>query len=153
MRFLLACMPVLVIAACGEPKTSPAAPAEPAPEAAAAAPADANGQTLDEISTLLVGSFVSADDDKASISITSDGVWTESYEGIEPTVSAWRVFPGDAPPEGATETFTPVSRYLELKRGDEVFYYELGMVGEDSFDMFYTARGNRLAYMRIKAPA
>jgi len=152
MRFLLACMSALAVAACGDPQSAPAAPAtSAAPEAAV--PADANGQTIEQISALLVGGFSSADDEKATISVTSDGKWTEAYEGAEPLTYSWRVFPGDAPPPGEPQTFTPASRYLELKRDGEVFYYELGVVAEDSFDMFYTARGNRLAYMRIKAPA
>jgi hypothetical protein len=56
-------------------------------------------------------------------------------------------------PAGVEGTYTPASRYLEVKGADLVLYYELGHVSEDGFDMFYTARGNNLSFARIKAPA
>lgn len=60
------------------------------------------------------------------------------------------LFPGDKPPAGAVGPFTPASRYLEVKEAEGVFYYELGQVTVDAFDMFYTARGNNLGYVRVK---
>jgi len=36
-----------------------------------------------------------------------------------------------------------------VKDADGVFYYELGQVAADAFDMFYTARGNNLSFVRV----
>ena len=44
----------------------------------------------------------------------------------------------------------PASRYLEVKDADGAFYYELGHITADAFDMFYTARGNNLGYVRVE---
>ena len=131
--------------------TETAAPAEPVAEAAVASK-DANTLTPDAISAMMVGEFVSADDAKSTITIDVGGKWTENYEGSEPVVSAWRVFAGDTPPAGTAETFTPASRYLEVTGESGVFYYEMGQIGHDGFDMFYKPRGNRLSYERVKAP-
>jgi hypothetical protein len=37
-----------------------------------------------------------------------------------------------------------------VKDADGVFYYELGHITADAFDMFYTARGNNLGYVRVE---
>jgi len=129
-----------------------AAAAEPAVEAAASALKDANTLTPEAISAMMVGEFESADDANSTIAIDVGGKWTETYEGTEPVVSAWRVFAGDTPPAGTAETFTPASRYLEVTGENGAFYYELGQIGHDGFDMFYKPRGNRLSYERVKAP-
>lgn len=152
-----------LLAACSE--QAPAEPAAPAVEAApASAPEavateeaagvaiDANTLTPEAISAMMVGSFQSSEDEKSTINIEVDGVWTESYEGATPEATKWRVFAGDAPPAGVTETFTPASRYLELTSPDGVSYYEMGVIDHNGFDMFYKARGNRLSYVRIKTP-
>lgn len=147
-----------LLAACSE--QAPAEPAAPAAEAAPAeAPAagetvgtDANTLTPEAISAMMVGEFHAADDEKSTIDIGVDGTWTTRYEGSEPTVSRWRVFAGDMPPADTAETFTPASRYLEVKDADGVFYYEMGVINHDGFDMFYKPRGNLLSYVRTKAP-
>ena len=43
--------------------------------------------------------------------------------------------------------------YLELVGEAGTFYYELGYIDENGFDMFYVARGNQLFFNRIKVPA
>ena len=140
-----------------EPTVPVEAASAPAPEAVAAEEAagvaiDANTLTPEAISAMMVGSFQSSEDEKSTINIEVDGVWTESYEGATPAATKWRIFAGDAPPAGVTETFTPASRYLELTSADGVSYYEMGVIDHNGFDMFYKARGNRLSYVRIKAP-
>ncbi len=40
--------------------------------------------------------------------------------------------------------------YLEVKRPEATFYYELGDLDAENLDMFYVGRGNRLAYTRAK---
>lgn len=150
-----------LLAACSEQAPAePAAPAAPAvevgpaeaPVAADAVGTDANTLTPEAISAMMVGEFRSTDDEKSTIKIGVDGTWTTAYEGSEPSVSRWRIFAGDAPPAGVTETFTPASRYLEVTDADGVFYYEMGVINHDGFDMFYKARGNLLSYVRVKAP-
>jgi hypothetical protein len=157
MRALLLALSLTALAACGvEAPGERAAPATP-PVNAAPAPAgvtDANMLTPEQISARLVGVFTSLDDENAGLIVTSGGKWTETYANEEPSMeTVWRVFTGDQAPAGADVTFMPASRYLELKADDGSFFYELGQVSEDGFDMFYTARGNRLAYRRVKAPA
>jgi hypothetical protein len=147
----------LALAGCGEPAAPVAAP-EAAPAVAETVPAAANVtdaimMSPEQIGLRLVGVFQSTQDENISLDVTSDGKWTENYVGEEPVVTTWRVFAGDQPPAGEAQTFTPGSRYLELKGEDGATYYELGHVGEDGFDMFYTGRGNRLAYSRITSPA
>lgn len=152
-----------LLAACGE---SPAPAESTTPVEAAAIPAtevagagvadakatDANTLSPEAITAMMVGSFHSADDAKSTIDIGVDGTWKETYEGAQAGASRWRIFAGDAPPAGVTETFTAASRYLELTSDDGVSYYEMGVIDHDGFDMFYKARGSRLSYVRIKAP-
>lgn len=141
--------------ACGE--SAPASPV-PAPDGgpARAAPApvsvvsDANELTTEEIDARLVGQWRAADDDKAALDISRHGKWTSLYEGEPLFVADWKLFAGDQPPAGAAGPFTPASRYLEVKEADGVFYYELGHITADAFDMFYTGRGNNLAYVRVQ---
>jgi hypothetical protein len=156
MRLIVLSAAALALAACGG--QAPSAPADtPATETPAAvveaAPAaditDANEMTPDQIGARLVGSWRSTQDEKSSLTISADGKWTSGYEGETPSVSDWVIFAGDQPPAGAAGPFTPASRYLEVKDADGVFYYELGQVAADAFDMFYTARGNILSFVRV----
>jgi len=157
MRFVLIAGSALALFACSEQQAVPAALAVETPasaESAGGIAGDANALSAVEISSLLVGEFRSTQDEKVTIAVTSDGKWVESYESAEPrSIYAWRIFTGDQPPAGAAGAFTPASRYLELKSDEEVFYYEMGTVSEDGFDMFATGRGNMLDFARIKAPA
>jgi len=159
MRLIVLIAAAFALAACGG--QAPSAPAEAkradAPAAAAADRAraatteitDANEMTVEQISARLVGTWRSTQDDKSSLTITADGKWSGGYEGEVDSVSGWTIFPGDQPPAGAAGPFTPASRYLEVKDPDGVFYYELGHITVDAFDMFYTARGNNLGYVRV----
>lgn len=158
MRLIVLTAAALALAACGE--QTPAAPAvtasADAPPTVAADPAataettDANEMTVEQISARLVGTWRSTQDDKSTLTIRADGKWSGGYEGETDSASDWTMFPGDQPPAGAAGPFTPASRYLEVKDTDGVFYYELGHVAADAFDMFYTARGNNLSYVRVK---
>jgi hypothetical protein len=156
MRFVFIAASALAFVACGEPQPAVEGPAVQTPaseEPTVQIPGDANALSASEVSSLLVGEFRSTQDEKSTIAVTSDGKWVETYGGEAPSTFAWRVFAGDQPPPGAAGPFTAASRYLELKSDEDVFYYEMGTLSEDGFDMFYTARGNMLAYTRIKAPA
>jgi hypothetical protein len=145
--------------ACGpsnpESDVTPAfeAPRPMAPPAEGAGIYDANNMTPAQISERLVGTFRYADDDQTTLTITSAGEWTETAEGSESPTARWRVFAGTDAPKDAAETFTPASRYLEVIGEAGSFYYELGVVAEDGFDMFYVGRGNRLSFVRVKVPA
>ncbi len=150
MRLILLAATAFAIVACGEQKPSEPASSPTATSEADVIGVDANTLTPESIATRLVGSWSSTQDDKAGLVISNDGKWTETYESTQPMVSDWRVFPGDQPPAGTAETFTPASRYLEVKGADGVFYYEIGRIADDSFDMFYTARGNNLSFVRVK---
>jgi hypothetical protein len=146
---------VLALAACGEQApadTSAEGSTEttPAAEPAVAAVTDANEMTTDEIRSRLVGTWRSTQDEKSSLTLSADGKWMSGYEGEAQTTSDWIVFTGDQPPAGAAGLFTPASRYLEVKDADGVFYYELGHITADAFDMFYTARGNNLGFVRVE---
>lgn len=148
------------LAACGQSEPGPATginglktPDTVQPATAAPASTDANDMTPADISAKLVGTFVSADDDKSKITVTSDGDWTEAYEGSGETTAEWRVFAGTDAPRDTGETFTPASRYLELIGEAGTFYYELGGIDEDGFDMFYVSRGNHLSFIRLRVPA
>jgi hypothetical protein len=148
------------VAACGQSEPAPATgvnglktPDTVQPATAAPASTDANDMTPADISAKLVGTFVSANDDKSKITVTSDGDWIEAYEGSGETTAEWRVFAGTDAPKDTGETFTPASRYLELLSDSGTFYYELGGIDEDGFDMFYVLRGNHLSFVRLKVPA
>ncbi len=161
MRAFLLAVSVVALAACGEQK--PAAP-EPAAEPAAAAPAptiaagepnpSAPGAIVAPaaVPALIAGTWVSIDDPKASIIVTADGKWTDMYaDGVQPEVFPWRALSGvDAKTAAPAETFTPEATYLEVKRTEATYYYELGGIDADNLDMFYVGRGNRLAYTRKK---
>jgi len=153
MRAVFVAVAALALAACSESTPAPTA----APETAASDPAaarapdvtDANAMTTDEISQRLVGVYRSTDDEKATITFTADGKYLSHVDGELAAASEWKVFTGDQPPAGTAGPFTAASRYLEVRDDDGVFHYELGHVAADGFDMFYTARGNRLAYERV----
>jgi hypothetical protein len=158
MRLIAMFAAAFCIAACGgQPPSAPAdaavtvppsgSPAAPAP---ASDTADANAMTVDQIRALLAGEWRSTQDEKWSIEIIAEGKWSSRYDGEEAEVSDWTIFAGDSPPSGAAGPFTPASRYLELKDADDTFYYELGWVAADAFDMFYTARGNNLSFVRVE---
>ncbi len=151
---------IALLSACG-----PSNPAPPAginglktqdtvqPAAADSASTDPNDMTPADISAKLVGTFAYLDDDMSKITVTSDGKWTEAYEGSGESTADWRIFAGTDAPKDTDYTFTPASRYLELIGEAGTFYYELGAIGENGFDMFYVGRGNRLAFVRVKVPA
>ena len=158
MRLTVLSAAALALAACdGQAPAAPvdaavavppdAAPADPAP---ATDNADANAMTVDQIRALLVGGWRSIQDENWSLTISADGKWASGYVGLATTVSDWTIFTGDRPPAGAAGPFTAASRYLEVKDADETFYYELGWVGADAFDMFATSRGNNLSFARVK---
>ncbi len=148
-----------LLVACGPASTgkdaAPAAetPALMAPPADPPSIYDANGMTPAEISAKLVGTFHYADDEKSILTIKSNGEWMETYEGSQSPTATWRVFAGDEPPKDAKETFTPASRYIEVIGEAGTFYYELGVIADDDFDMFYVGRGNMLRFVRVKVPA
>lgn len=149
-----------LLAACGQSEPAPATgvnglktPDPVQPAMAAPASTDANAMTPADISAKLVGTFVDPDDEKSKIIVTSDGKWTEAYEGSGETTADWRVFAGSDAPSDTGEIFTPASRYLELISEAGAFYYELGAIDENGFDMFYVGRGNRLVFVREKVPA
>ncbi|MFZ4686105.1 MAG: hypothetical protein ACOYMK_10845 [Hyphomonadaceae bacterium] len=155
MRSFILLVAIIATAACGGPApASPVSALDGGSTEAAPAPAsevtDANELTIEDISARLLGQWQAADDDKAQLDISRDGKWTSVYEGEPLFVADWMLFPGDKPPAGAVGPFTPASRYLAVKEADGVFYYELGHVTADAFDMFYTARGNNLGYVRVK---
>ena len=96
---------------------------------------------------------MSIDDAKSSITLTADGKWTDNYEGEADAndAAAWRAISGvEAKAASPTDEFTPEATYLEVKRADGAFYYELGDLDAENLDMFYVGRGNRLAYTRAK---
>jgi len=154
MRNRILLVAILATSACGEPAPASPVPALDGGSTAAREPAsevtDANELTTEEISARLVGQWRAADDDKSTLDISRDGKWTSVYDGEPLFVSDWRLFTGDKPPAGAVGAFTSPSRYLEVKEVDGVFYYELGHITADAFNMFYTARGNNLSYVRVK---
>jgi hypothetical protein len=157
MRVSFAVFCLAVLTACGE--KPPAAPAaQPEPPAADAAPAEPAPRAaietmpIADIAAKMVGKFRSVDDPKAMLTISADGVWLEDYETTSPIHSTmtWRLFKGSDGPANAGVNFTPASYYLEVKAPSDTFFYEMAGVDETGFDMFYTARGNHLAYERIK---
>ncbi len=153
MRIMLLVAVSLTLAACGEQAApAPAAAASmEAPMVAESAPVtDANAMTIEQLNALLLGAWRATDDEKATLVIAADGKWTSVYEGDTLFVADWKLFTGDQPPAGAAGPFTPASRYLEVKEAIGAFYYELGHVADDGFDMFYTARGNNLSFARVK---
>jgi hypothetical protein len=156
MRIFLAAVSLVALVACGEQKPAPvaevtpavAAPApvvEPSPEARITKP--------EAVPALIAGKWVSIDDAKSSITLTADGKWTDNYEGEGDANddAAWRAISGvEAKAASPTDEFTPEATYLEVKRADGAFYYELGDLDAENLDMFYVGRGNRLAYTRAK---
>lgn len=159
MRALLLAVSVVALAACEQEAAAPVvepAAATPAPSIAIgepnpSAPAVAIVAPA-AVPALIAGTWVSIDDAKASITVTADGKWTDMYaDGVQPETYPWRALSGvDAKAAAPAETFTPEATYLEVKRAEGVYYYELGVVDADNLEMFYTARGNRLAYTRKK---
>lgn len=150
---LLIAVSSLALAACGEQKAADPAPV-PAADVAPAEPALAS-EVLNvppaEVATKLQGVWESIDDPNSILIITAD-TWTNDYKGDDSvhSVDKWRAFPGTEKPANSEGlTFTPESTYIEVVSGDDTFYYEVGTIEADTFDMFYVSRGNRLAYKRI----
>ena len=158
MRCLLLADSVVALVACGEQKSAPAAEVAPA---AAPAPSIAIGEPNPSapkivapaaVPALIAGRWVSIDDAKSSITVTADGKWTDSYsDGTKDETYPWRVINGvEAKAASPTKEFTPDATYLEVKRTEATYYYELGVLDAENLDMFYVGRGNRLAYTRAK---
>jgi hypothetical protein len=148
---LLLAVPSLSLIACSE--QTPAAPAPvaeaPAPEVALA-PEVVNIPPA-EVATKLQGKWQSTEDANSIITITADA-WTNTYTGDDSVndVAKWRAFPGtETPANSEGLTFTPTSTYIEVKSGENTFFYELGNIEADAFDFFYVSRGNHLSYKRI----
>ena len=158
MRLMLLTVSVLALAACGD--KTPAAPAAvPAAEQPAAAPTPeapsaSVGIIPGEVAAKIAGTWRAIDDDKATITITTDGKWTDDYDDpafTKQDPAPWRALTGAAAQLAApSETFTPEATYIEVKRPEAAYYYELGDIDADNLEMFYVGRGNRLAYTRVK---
>jgi hypothetical protein len=150
---LLIAVSAFVLTACGEQKPvdpTPSPVVEAAPEEAAL-PDEVANIPAGEIAERLAGKWQALDDPNSILTITAD-TWTNDYTGDDSvhSVDAWRAFPGtEIPAGGADLSFTPTSTYIEVVSGDLTFYYEIGTIEADTFDMFYVSRGNRLAYKRI----
>lgn len=155
MRIFLAAVSVVALVACGEQKPAPVAEVTPAavepapvivpgPEVVITAPA--------AVPALIAGRWVSIDDAKSSITLTADGKWTDAYsDGVQPETYPWRAISGvEAKAASPTNEFTPEATYLEVKRTEATYYFELGDLDAENLDMFYVGRGNRLAYTRAK---
>jgi len=151
--FLLA-VSSFALAACGDPKPAEPAPA-PAPEAAAvetALPPETAAIPASDVATKLAGKWQSTEDANAIITITANGEWNNTYTGDDSVndKARWRAFPGtETPTNSEGLTFTPASTYIEVKSGENTFFYELGNIEADAFDFFYVSRGNHLSYKRI----
>lgn len=160
MRAILLAVSVVALAACGEqkaaepvkPETTEAAPVTPSIAVGEPNPAIPAVTAPEAVPALIAGTWVSIDDAKASIIVTADGKWTDMYsDGVQPETYSWRALSGvEAKAAAPAETFTPAATYLEVKRTEGTYYYELGAVDADNLEMFYTARGNRLAYTKKK---
>lgn len=163
MRNFLMTVSVLALAACGGEKA--AEPVKPeATEAAPVTPSIAVGEpnpaapaivAPEAVPALIAGTWVSIEDPKASLTVTADGKWSEAYEGVDAGGTAdtapWRAISGtEAKAASPEDEFTPEATYLEVKRTEGAYYYELGAVDADNLEMFYVGRGNRLAYTRKK---
>ena len=155
MRVFVAAVSVVALVACGEQKPAPAAEAMPAAEIAAPVETPAIDAALiapSAVADLIAGTWRSIDDEKSTITVTADGKWTDAYgDGVQPETFPWRALTGaDANVVAKGEQFTPEHTYLEVKRSEATYYYELDDLSPDSLAMFYVGRGNRLAYTRVK---
>lgn len=153
MRIILLAAAAFALAGCSEqtPAVAPQGASTETPASAEPTPVtDANEMSVAQLGAALLGEWRSTEDDRSSLVIGADGKWSSVYEGDTLFVADWKLFTGDQPPAGAEGPFTPASRYLEVKEETGTFYYELGHVTADAFDMFYTARGNNLAFSRVK---
>ena len=154
MRISLAVVSALALVACGEQKPAPVGEVTPA-AVEPAAPVGEPGAVITApaaVPALIAGRWVSIDDAKSSITLTADGKWTDSYsDGTKDELYPWRAITGvEAKAASPTNEFTPEATYLEVKRTEATYYYELGGVDAENLDMFYVGRGNRLAYTRAK---
>jgi hypothetical protein len=143
-----------VLVGCGEQAEEAPVVEQPVAEQPAAPESAAEVMIVPpaEVPARLVGTWTSIDDAQASIVITADGTWADIYaaESVNETFS-WRAINGvEAAIAAPDHTFTPTATYLEVKRPEAVYFYELGHVSADDFEMFYVGRGNRLAFTRAK---
>jgi hypothetical protein len=152
MRIAIAALCLIAIASCGEKSPAAPVPEAAAPAAEPAPPPAIETMPITDVAAKMVGKFRSVDDPKAMLTIGADGAWVEDYETTSPIHSAmtWRLFKGSDGPTNTDVKFTPASYYLEVKGASDVFYYEMAGADDTGFDMFYMARGNHLAYERIK---
>lgn len=152
---LLVAVSSLGLAACSDPKPADPTPAPvveaPAPESETALAPEVDNIPPAEVATRLAGKWQSTEDANSIITVTAD-TWTNTYTGDDSVndVAKWRAFPGTETPTNADGlTFTPTSTYVEVKSGEDTFFYELGKIEADAFDFFYVSRGNHLSYKRI----
>ncbi len=150
VRLILLATATLAIAACGEQKVPEPAPAAEVTSEPALAP-DVINIPPAGVATKLTGKWQSTEDAASILAITAD-TWTNEYTGDDSVndVAKWRAFPGTEMLAGSEGlTFTPTATYIEVKSGDNTFFYELGRIEADAFDFFYVSRGNHFSFKRI----
>jgi len=110
--------------------------------------------TLDDVRSLMVGTWQNADDTRFSRELDAGGRSTDRYDG-DPSATShgmWSVFTGAAAPAAlAGYKFTPNGFYLVLQQQNgDVLLFQLTAASLASMEMVYLARGDTQRFVRLK---
>lgn len=122
-----------------------------APAFAAAPPPQ---PTVNDVRSLLVGTWQSEDDSRFSREFDADGTSVDRYDGdaSATTNGRWTVFTGqNAPAALSGYKFVPDGFYLAVKEENGDFLlFQLTAANLASLEMIYMERGNTLRFSRLK---
>lgn len=103
------------------------------------------------VSTDIIGSWQSTDDDKFIREFRAGGIVVDRYEATESTEGTWSVFTS----ESGIETPFPQeagSVYFKVVMDDfpeEILYFELAKLTPEELELFFLGRGGVLAFTRV----
>lgn len=99
----------------------------------------------------IVGTWQSVDDPNYSITITSDGTWTDFYGTTTPAeeTGSLTLFTSEDPSVGYQGSTTPGVVYLKVAEGKSTLYYSLTKLTEAHLQLLYLDRGNTLSFVKV----
>lgn len=107
----------------------------------------------DAVASNIPGVWQSTDDPNYSIDVTSNGKWTDSYQGADASsttseTGTYIFFASQNPDKDFTGTIVPGVTYLKVTEGSSVLYYSVLEVSGSNLQISYLDRGNTLSFVR-----
>ena len=119
------------------------------------APAPRPPQDPASVPASIVGTWQSTDDPNYSVTVTSDGGWTDSYKGSGASDSTsqtgtYKLFTSQGPDKDFTGTLVSGVVYLKVTEGKDTLYYSVLAANGTQLQLSYLDRGNTLSFVRVQ---